>query len=66
MGAKIPYSILELESQTGFSWMAGWLVGLGRVWSKQQKGQMDIGITTSARGIHILLCNVSIFYYVIY
>jgi hypothetical protein len=48
--------------------LAGWVVsrfGQGLVkaigWAKQQKGQPDIGITTSARGIFILLCNVSIF-----
>jgi hypothetical protein len=35
-------------------------------WAKQWKGQPYIGITTSARGIYILLCNVSVFCYVIY
>jgi hypothetical protein len=44
--------------------LAGWVVsrfGQGLVkaagWAKQQRGQPDIGIIASARGIYILLCN---------
>jgi hypothetical protein len=44
--------------------LAGWVVsrfGQGLVkatgWAKQQRGQSDIGIIASARGIYILLCN---------